>query len=131
LTGYIDPITTGAPFRFAVVDAPAEDPDVAGLPPLLLLVLVLVPAHAAVASATQAKPETRRSHFVAIISPSPAGARTPPLYQGTLYFGAISGHSIPSEIRWSMGTEHSFITVRYQMGIRRASSALAWSPARN
>jgi hypothetical protein len=101
--GYIEPIMTGAPWRFAagfaaadVAVEVADDADV--LPPLL--------EHAAAASATQAKPVTKRSDFLTIISPSAcrASARSP--LQAAVCFGAISGHSIPMRARrqWDQGT---------------------------
>jgi hypothetical protein len=65
--GYIEPITTGAPLSFEAVD-PDVMADDGELPPPLLELLELL-EHAAAASATQAKPATRRSHFVGMISP--------------------------------------------------------------
>jgi hypothetical protein len=80
-TGYIEPITTGAPLRFDAADAEldAADDD-AGV-----LELLLEQAETAVASATQAKPAARRGHlFVAIaISPPYAERR----------HTTLSGHS--------------------------------------
>jgi hypothetical protein len=58
--GYIEPITTGAPLRLAVLDdEPGVVPDVDDadvLEPLL--------EQAAVASATQARPTAKRGHFL-------------------------------------------------------------------
>jgi hypothetical protein len=67
-TGYIEPITTGAPLSFA-----AADPDVVAddgeLPPVLDVLVLDELEHAVAASTTQAKPAAKRGHlFVAIIS---------------------------------------------------------------
>src|SRR5215510_7927698 len=62
--GYIEPIMTGAPWRFAVVD---DEPDVAAGAADDVDVLEPLLEQAAVASATQARPTAKRGHLLVAI----------------------------------------------------------------
>jgi hypothetical protein len=82
LIGYIEPITTGAPWRFAAGFATAAAADVVDD-----VVVLLLPAleHAAAASVTQTRPEAQRIHLVAIISPYVFVVSSHSLFQRTAF----------------------------------------------
>jgi hypothetical protein len=83
-TGYIEPITTGAPLRFDAADAELEAPDAAD--DACVLELLLEHAEIAVASATQAKPAAKRGHLFVPITISPP-------YMPSVGTLTLSGHS--------------------------------------
>jgi hypothetical protein len=74
-TGYIEPMTTGAPLSFDAVAAELAAADVPDADGADVLELLLEQAEAAAASATQAKPAAKRGHFFVAIILSPPYAK--------------------------------------------------------
>src|SRR6516225_1530554 len=106
--GYIEPMTTGAPFRFDAVAAELAAADVADADGADVLELLLEQAEAAAASARQAKPAAKRGHFfVAIILSPPYAELRHTCAIRTLivedYFRALYS----PDVRTSMGSGHS------------------------
>jgi hypothetical protein len=106
--GYIEPMTTGAPFRFDAVAAELAAADVADADGADVLELLLEQAEAAAASARQAKPVAKRGHFFVAIILSPPYAELRHTYSFRtliveVYFRALYS----SDVRTSMGSGHS------------------------